>query len=60
MDNHPEYLCHECAVKMGAIKNNGGCTWHSNTCEVCKKEKALCHYDDWQWPGVEKSSLDWD
>ena len=48
---NPGYICNTCALHHGAVWPKGhAATFHSGICDICKKESAVCHTSDWNWP----------
>jgi hypothetical protein len=45
------YICTECAKGCGAQwPGRHVATFHDNKCEVCGRERSVCHMHNWYWP----------
>lgn len=45
------YICRECAIGTGATWPDGHlATFHNSICDICLKEKSVCHKRNWNWP----------
>lgn len=50
--NWGEPICTPCAEGAGAVWPDGHvATWNQDKCGTCGKETAVCHPDDFNWPG---------
>lgn len=53
-------ICFDCAREQGGKWPDGHCaTTYTGKCNVCGREKAVCSYNDWIWPG-NKTQTSWD
>jgi len=54
-----DYICCDCARGFGGVWPEGlVATFHTETCEYCKKEKGLCNIGDWNWPDKTRGMRD--